>query len=107
MAWKREKVWALILLVFVCVCQVSSVHGVDCKSEVRTFVNACKALVYGNPPTQECCAAIRTVHTECICPKITPRLAALIDVKRAVKIVQGCGRHVPRHYKCGSEFSFP
>ncbi|KAL4183980.1 hypothetical protein AMTRI_Chr11g157720 [Amborella trichopoda] len=105
MAWKRENFLALILLGFVCVWQVRVVQGVDCKSEVRTFVNACKALVNGNPPSQWCCAAIRSAHTGCICPKITPRLGALVDMKRAVRIVQGCGRQVQRHFKCGKIFS--
>ncbi|KAA3487002.1 Protein kinase byr2 [Gossypium australe] len=29
-------------------------------------------------------------------------LAALIDVNYAIKVIQGCGRQVPRHLKCGS-----
>ncbi|XP_057477474.1 uncharacterized protein LOC130765221 [Actinidia eriantha] len=74
----------------------------QCKEERRVGINACKPVVYGKLPTPECCERIRVGHTECVCPVITPKLAALIDVNRFVKLIEGCGRRVPRHFKCGS-----
>ncbi|RVW70373.1 hypothetical protein CK203_060564 [Vitis vinifera] len=50
----------------------------------------------------ECSRVARVTHVECVCPLITPKLAALIDVNKAVRVIEGCGRKVPRHYKCGS-----
>ncbi|TYI52381.1 hypothetical protein E1A91_D12G244100v1 [Gossypium mustelinum] len=53
-------------------------------------------------PFDGLCQRVRVTHLECVCPVITPKLAALIDVNRAIRLIQGCGRSVPRHYKCGS-----
>lgn len=75
----------------------------QCKEEVRLGVNACKAVMNGKSPSADCCQRIRVSHVECICPVITPKLAALIDANRALRLVQGCGRRVPRHFKCGSK----
>lgn len=74
----------------------------ECKEERRVAINACKPVVYGKDPSPACCERARVTHIECVCPVITPKLAALIDVNRAVRLIQGCGRKVPRHYKCGS-----
>ncbi|MQL79060.1 hypothetical protein Taro_011478 [Colocasia esculenta] len=81
----------------------SGPNGRECRLERRVLVNACKLVIYGKPPNPQCCERVRRSHFECVCPAITPKLAALIDVNRLVKLVQGCGRQVPRHYKCGSE----
>ncbi|ERN19998.1 hypothetical protein AMTRI_Chr11g157730 [Amborella trichopoda] len=81
---------------------VGAVSAAQCKGEVSTAVHACISVVYRGFPSPECCAIARTAHTECICPKVTPKLAALVDVRRAVRLVEGCGRRVPRHFKCGS-----
>ncbi|PIA31018.1 hypothetical protein AQUCO_05300090v1 [Aquilegia coerulea] len=74
----------------------------QCKEERRIGINACKAVIHGRLPSPECCERVRVSHVECVCPEITPKLAALVDVNRAIKLIQGCGRRVPRHYKCGS-----
>ncbi|XP_071730849.1 uncharacterized protein [Rutidosis leptorrhynchoides] len=74
----------------------------QCKQERRLAVNACKTVLYGRPPSSYCCQRARVSHVECICPVITPKLAALIDVNHAVKLIEGCGRRVPHHFKCGS-----
>ncbi|ERN19997.1 hypothetical protein AMTR_s00071p00156280 [Amborella trichopoda] len=102
MGGRRERLLALCVLVLMCVWGVRCVHAIDCKAEVRSLVNSCKPVLYGKVPSSACCAAIRAAHVGCVCPKITPRLAPLIDVKRAVRIVRGCGRRVPRHFKCGT-----
>ncbi|CAI9095581.1 OLC1v1031569C1 [Oldenlandia corymbosa var. corymbosa] len=75
----------------------------QCKMERRLGINACKPVLYGSRPPPECCQRIRITHVECVCPVITPQLAALVgDINRAITIIQGCGRVVPRHFKCGS-----
>ncbi|KAF3337774.1 putative lipid transfer [Carex littledalei] len=73
-----------------------------CKAERHVTINACKPVVYGMAPSAQCCERVRVTHLECVCPIITPKLAALINVDRAVRLVQGCGRQVPHHFKCGS-----
>ncbi|EEF37978.1 conserved hypothetical protein [Ricinus communis] len=79
----------------------------QCKEERRLGLNACKPVVYGRPPSPQCCQRIRVTHIECVCPVVTPKLAALIDVNRAIRVIEGCGRRVPRHFKCGSKLSPP
>ncbi|KAF6152213.1 hypothetical protein GIB67_039401 [Kingdonia uniflora] len=79
-----------------------AVVGDYCKDERRTLVTACNSVVSGKAPTNLCCYRLRVTPLSCVCPVITPALAALIDVNKAVKIIQGCGRTVPRHFKCGS-----
>ncbi|XP_059629690.1 uncharacterized protein LOC132272587 [Cornus florida] len=74
----------------------------QCREEMNILANACKPLLTGNPATPFCCERVRVTHVECVCPFITPKLAALIDVNYAIKVIQGCGRQVPSHYKCGN-----
>lgn len=76
----------------------------QCKEERKLAVKACKNVLYGRLPSPACCQRARVSHVECICPAITPKIAALVDVNRFTKLVQGCGRRVPRHYKCGSKY---
>lgn len=76
----------------------------DCKAERHEIVNACKPVLYGMTPNAKCCKWIRNAHLEkCVCPVITPKLAALVNVNRMVRLVQNCGRRVPHHFKCGSK----
>ncbi|KAJ0037919.1 hypothetical protein Pint_23204 [Pistacia integerrima] len=75
----------------------------ECKEERRLLVDGCKSLLIRKPPSGYCCERLRVTHVNCVCPIITPQLAALIDVNYAVKVVQGCGRQVPRLFKCGSK----
>ncbi|KAK9272116.1 hypothetical protein L1049_002486 [Liquidambar formosana] len=93
------------------VCRVRMVNGVEvspsqCTEERRLAINACKPVVYGQPASSACCERVRVSHFECACPAVTPKLAALIDVNRAIKLLQDCGRRVPRHFKCGSKTFF-
>ncbi|KAK3023221.1 hypothetical protein RJ639_043333 [Escallonia herrerae] len=80
----------------------AALSAAKCRVERNAFVGACKPVVYGRNPTPECCRRIRVSHFECICPVITPKVAALVDVSRAIRLVEGCGRRIPRHFKCGS-----
>ena len=83
---------------------VGALTGAQCKAERAGLVQACKPVVARRPPSPLCCQRLRGAHVECVCSVITPKLAALIDVNYAIRVVQGCGRRVPRHYKCGSKY---
>ncbi|XP_047340557.1 uncharacterized protein LOC124944127 [Impatiens glandulifera] len=80
----------------------SSPSPSDCRKERTVAIMACKPVVYGMPPSPYCCHRVRVTHVDCVCPEITPKLAALIDVERSVQLIEGCGRRVPHNYKCGS-----
>ncbi|KAK3183318.1 hypothetical protein Dsin_030604 [Dipteronia sinensis] len=71
----------------------------QCEQEKRLLVNA---VVFGRKPSPNCCERVRVTHAECVCPSVTPKFAALINVQRTISPIQGCGRTVPRNFKCGS-----
>ncbi|XP_047339376.1 uncharacterized protein LOC124942850 [Impatiens glandulifera] len=81
---------------------VAVLTAAECKEERRIGVNACKSVIFGRMPSPECCLRVRISHVECVCPIVTPKLAALVDVNKAVRLIEGCGRRVPHHFKCGS-----
>eukprot|EP01018_Ginkgo_biloba_P029579 Gb_20752 [translate_table: standard] len=98
---------ASIVMLIACVCIMTlycpnPVEADRCSDQVQGLVNACKPIVYGQSPSAVCCNLIRSGDTACVCPKVTPQLAALVDVRKAVRIVESCGRKVPHHFKCGS-----
>ncbi|XP_010912869.1 uncharacterized protein [Elaeis guineensis] len=104
---KSSRAVALMLvLVVVAAAAVIPVHAgmspAACKAERRVGINACKAVLYGQLPSPQCCERVRVSHVECVCPLVTPKLAALVDVDRAIRLIEGCGRRVPHHFKCGS-----
>ncbi|KAL8088934.1 hypothetical protein AgCh_038632 [Apium graveolens] len=75
----------------------------QCKEELRQGAKACtSAYMNGKKPSEACCQRVRAGRAECICPAITPKVAAQIDVNRALRLVKSCGRKIPRHFKCGS-----
>ncbi|KAK6947499.1 Bifunctional inhibitor/plant lipid transfer protein/seed storage helical domain [Dillenia turbinata] len=74
----------------------------ECKQERNIAIKVCMPVIYGKMPSPQCCERARVTHIECVCPVVTPELAALIDVNKAVRLIEGCGRTVPRHYTCGS-----
>ncbi|OMO63678.1 hypothetical protein COLO4_32251 [Corchorus olitorius] len=74
----------------------------QCKDEQRLLVNACSSVVFGHSPSSDCCARVRVTRAECACHAVTPRLAAFLGVERTIKQIEGCGRTVPRNFKCGS-----
>ena len=97
-----------LVLMTIMVCEVNMVQGAglspsQCKQEQTLGVNACKDIVLGKSPSAACCVRVRVSHFECICPAITPKLASLVNVQQAIKLLQVCGRKVPRHFKCGSK----
>ncbi|KAI3443565.1 hypothetical protein Pfo_000230, partial [Paulownia fortunei] len=74
----------------------------ECKEERRVGYRACRRTIfYRWRPSGRCCERIRVTHTECVCPLITPKIASLINIKRATKLIERCGRKIPRHFKCG------
>ncbi|OMP11492.1 hypothetical protein CCACVL1_00489, partial [Corchorus capsularis] len=104
----EAKSMALMVIVVVAVAgmgevktAVAGLSAAQCKQERTLAENACKPVIYGKLPSPECCQRVRVTHLECVCPVITPQLAALIDLNRAIRLIEGCGRKVPRHYKCG------
>ncbi|KAL6272892.1 hypothetical protein ACE6H2_023584 [Prunus campanulata] len=78
----------------------------QCKQEKDLLVSACKSAVINNiigrSPSAYCCQLVRVTHVECVCPYVTPKLANLIPLRRTIKQIEGCGRSVPRNFKCGS-----
>ncbi|OMO94787.1 hypothetical protein CCACVL1_05815 [Corchorus capsularis] len=74
----------------------------QCKEEKNLLVNACKAVILGSSPSPECCQRVRLSHVDCVCPLVTPQVAALIGVERTIKQIEACGRTVPHNFKCGS-----
>ncbi|XP_010053545.1 uncharacterized protein LOC104441967 [Eucalyptus grandis] len=110
-----EGVWTLVMvlgLALVALSEVRAVHGAarlsptQCKEERRLAVNTCKPIVFGQPPSPGCCERVRLSHYQCVCPVFTPRVANLINVNKAIKLFQSCGRRIPHHFKCGSLY-FP
>ncbi|KAI6672177.1 hypothetical protein NL676_000083 [Syzygium grande] len=72
----------------------------ECKEERKQLEGNCKPVIFGRQPSPECCARVRVMHVECVCPYVTPKLAALIGIDRTIKQIEGCGRTVPRNFKC-------
>ncbi|KAJ4849320.1 hypothetical protein Tsubulata_019127 [Turnera subulata] len=93
--------------------EMTMVGGADlspsqCKEEIRLGTNACVRveIMAGKPASPECCQRVRVSHVECICPVVSAQIASIFPVDKAIKLLQGCGRQVPRHFKCGS-YNFP
>ncbi|XP_010682172.1 uncharacterized protein LOC104897042 [Beta vulgaris subsp. vulgaris] len=82
--------------------KVGALTQAQCHEERQILVRACKPVVFRVPPSGFCCQRLRVTHVECVCSRITPKIAPLIDVNYAISVVQRCGRSVPRHFKCGS-----
>nr|XP_043627244.1 uncharacterized protein LOC122598822 [Erigeron canadensis] len=94
---------AIVLMLMMLLAMVSAAPNArQCKKERSLALNACKSVMYGRPPSSYCCQRIRVSHTKCICSVITPKVAALVNAHRFLKLIEGCGRRVPHHFKCGS-----
>ncbi|XP_023553186.1 uncharacterized protein LOC111810675 [Cucurbita pepo subsp. pepo] len=99
--------WGLVLAVVavvmaVAVGEVAALTPAQCKAERDMAVKECLAVVFGSNPSPACCQRARVSHTECICPAVTPKLMTYVDPNRAIRLIESCGRKVPRHFKCGS-----
>ncbi|XP_022965228.1 uncharacterized protein LOC111465144 isoform X2 [Cucurbita maxima] len=100
------KRWGLVLTVAVvmavAVGEVAALTAAQCKAERDMAVKECLPVVFGSNPSPACCQRARVSHTECICPAVTPKLMTYVDPNRAIRLIESCGRKVPRHFKCGS-----
>ncbi|KAM1126436.1 hypothetical protein ACFX2B_041117 [Malus domestica] len=98
----------IICLLWCNVCEVVPMAKADtspsqCKQEVGRLRDECRsAILPGRNPSALCCQIVRAAHVECVCPYVTPKVANLIPVERTIKQIEGCGRSVPRNFKCGS-----
>ncbi|KAL2558460.1 uncharacterized protein Fot_03199 [Forsythia ovata] len=87
---------------------VPMAHGAtpsECKTEKNNLINNCRPVIFGSNPSAGCCQNVRDAHIECVCPYIGPKTALVVrdvGVPRVIKLIEGCGRSVPRNYKCGS-----
>ncbi|XP_010543644.1 PREDICTED: uncharacterized protein LOC104816486 [Tarenaya hassleriana] len=100
---KRDALKALIVLVLISGFTLDYVAGESyCRAQRRVLVNACKRLLLRLTPNAECCDRLRKTPTRCVCPIVTPQMAALIDVNYVVGVIRSCGRRVPHGFKCGS-----
>ncbi|CAL5343794.1 unnamed protein product [Camellia sinensis] len=101
-------VWVLVLVVVVVVSvwEVPVVSGAtspsQCKQQRQQLTSLCRPVIFGQNPSADCCSIVRDIPVECVCPYVTPKLAAIIGVERAIKKIEGCGRTVPHNFKCGS-----
>ncbi|KAK1419019.1 hypothetical protein QVD17_28175 [Tagetes erecta] len=75
----------------------------QCKIERSLALNACKSVMYGRLPSPSCCKRVRVSHVKCICPVLTPKVVALVNINSFVKLIEGCGRRFPHNFKCGSK----
>ncbi|KAL4565745.1 hypothetical protein LXL04_029848 [Taraxacum kok-saghyz] len=100
------KVYSSLIVIVVLMMTLVMINGAPnaahCKKERKLAITACISVMYGRRPSSKCCKRARVSHVECICPVITPDLIATIDVNRAIKLIEGCGRRVPRPFTCGS-----
>ncbi|GLJ32871.1 hypothetical protein SUGI_0662030 [Cryptomeria japonica] len=100
------RVGASFVLVFVFVMMlgvvVSRVRGDKCGDEIQGLATNCAPILQGNAPSAACCGLIRSADMSCVCPKVTPAIAASINVPKLVTIIQSCGRNVPHQTRCGS-----
>ncbi|XP_030533703.1 uncharacterized protein LOC115743172 [Rhodamnia argentea] len=97
--------WVLAFLLWLVSINGAWGQGVSpsqCQDEIRKGISTCMAVAMGQPPSAACCALVRVAHAECVCPLVTPEVAAMIDVNRAKKLAEGCGRKIPPNFKCGS-----
>ncbi|KAA0041042.1 uncharacterized protein E5676_scaffold1017G00830 [Cucumis melo var. makuwa] len=103
----REGRWGLVMGVVLAVMamgvgEVAALTAAECKAERDMAVKKCLAVVFGRNPSPACCERARVSHAECICPAVTSKLMTYVDPSRAIRLIQSCGRRVPRHFKCGS-----
>ncbi|KAL9234612.1 hypothetical protein vseg_009466 [Gypsophila vaccaria] len=83
---------------------VTGLTPAECHEQINVLVGACRPVIYRVPPSAYCCQRIRVTDIHCVCNRITPKLAPLVNdnIDYGIAVVHRCGRQVPRHYKCGS-----
>ena len=104
-SWGRCMVLLGMMVVVVAAADGLELLPSQCKKERDVVINSCQGFVFGQAASPVCCEQVKVFHFECLCPAFTPKLVALFDVNKAIKLLQDCGRRVPRHFKCGSKLS--
>lgn len=77
-----------------------------CQAQRRVTRNACAMLAFFQPPSDECCLRIRMIPMRCVCPLITPQIAARVTPRKlnyGIGVIRQCGRPVASGTKCGSK----
>ncbi|WMV43487.1 hypothetical protein MTR67_036872 [Solanum verrucosum] len=103
----NKMIWSMVLVVILLYgLEIKIVKGEVsesvCREERSLGKKACLSVLFGSNPSAKCCERARVTHWECLCPIVTPKLVAMINPKRIIRLIQGCGRTVPRNFKCGS-----
>ncbi|GLJ42364.1 hypothetical protein SUGI_0877380 [Cryptomeria japonica] len=91
-----------LVVVLMFVMMLGVVGGDKYGEELQGLASNCAPILLGNAPSAACCGVIRSVDLSCVCPKVTPAIAAYIIAPKVVSFVQSCGRNVPHHTRCGS-----
>lgn len=102
---RRPSCILMMIVVMISMSRAEEVSPSQCQEELQQGINGCIGVVMGQQPSPACCAFVRVTHLECVCPKVTPAIAAMINPKQIRKIAEGCGRKLPSHLKCGSKLS--
>ena len=82
----------------------------DCYREKTVVLGNCKqTLARGTDyegPNQRCRATVthRNIDMVCICSIITAEDEEKISVEKLVRLARECGKPLPSHTKCGSEY---
>ncbi|CAN8246780.1 unnamed protein product [Cochlearia groenlandica] len=74
-----------------------------CHGQRSGIKSSCAMLVFGLHPSPGCCFRIRTIPLRCVCPFITPEVAARYGdkINYGVGVIRGCGRNIASGTKCG------
>ncbi|KAH6773843.1 hypothetical protein C2S52_003239 [Perilla frutescens var. hirtella] len=103
--WLMLVAAAMVLVVLVVPTAVAQVlTPTQCNNQKNDLKNTCRnvALVLGKP-SAACCQLVRAAKVDCVCQFVTPKLvAALGGADRTIALIRGCGRTIPRNFKCGS-----
>lgn len=80
-----------------------------CQAQRRVTRNACAMVAFFQSPSNECCLRIRMIPMRCVCPLITPQIAARVTARKlnyGIGVIRQCGRPVASGTKCGSKWIF-
>ncbi|XP_047963799.1 uncharacterized protein LOC125208258 [Salvia hispanica] len=102
---KRWAAFVAVAMVMVMVASAAAqgLSPSQCSNQKNNLKYTCRNVVVGGKPSEGCCQLVRAANTECLCQFVTPKLvAALGGAARAIGLVRGCGRTIPRNFKCGS-----
>ncbi|ERN16286.1 hypothetical protein AMTRI_Chr01g105050 [Amborella trichopoda] len=111
LGWQKVKMVSLVVVSLLLVLNNAALcmganngrESPRCQRQVSGLVNSCKGVLSMKATSPTCCDWIRSVDlATCICPKVTPQIASIVQVKQVVRVLKGCGRRTPRNFRCGS-----